>query len=268
MSLPIDTKQKEYFYRYRHFEDEKCIKSLEGMLLRNEMYLSSPLSFNDPYDCRPHFIAEGTERDKRAYFKRAARATNPTLTRNEINVLATKSLKKSKNFGHDFATKVTEEYYSRLVPSAGMICLSKVPDNILMWSHYSSSHSGICIQFEANVDIKSIFLVAYDVNYTDEYPVIDVTTDPKDWLLEKGLLTKAKDWEYEREYRIICDANLKKIKFPSESLTGLIFGLKTSTEHRKLVTDWVNSMKVKPKLYEARMKKRQFGMDIVRVESR
>jgi hypothetical protein len=268
MPLPIDTEYKEYFYRYRHFDDENCIKSLELLLLKNEMYLTSPLSFNDPYDCRPHFIAEGTEREKRAYFKRATRAANPTMTKNEVNALATKCLKQSKNCGYDFATKVTEVYYSRIVPSAGMICLSKVPDNILMWSHYASSHSGICLQFEGNVDIKSIFQVAYDVKYTDEYPVIDFTTDPKDWLLEKGLLTKAKDWEYEREYRIICDANLKKIKFPPESLTGIIFGLKTSTEHRKLVTDWMHSRKIKPILYESRMKKRQFGVDIVRFENK
>lgn len=262
MPIPTNTKYRDFFYRYRHFDDEKSIQSLEGIILNNELHLSSPLSFNDPYDCRPHFVTQGTDREIRAYFKERARDSYPNATKGDINALTTKLLRNfnsSQAFETDFETK----YYNELVPTAGMICLTKVPDNILMWSHYASSHSGICLQFEANVDVKSIFLFAFEVIYTTDFPVINYFTCPKEEILDKGLLTKAKDWEYEKEYRIIQDVNVGKILFPAESLTGIIFGLKTTTAHKELVLDWISRRNKKTKLYQAKMKQRQYGIDVV-----
>jgi hypothetical protein len=265
MPLRKDTKYKEYFYRYRHFDDDGCIESLQLLLTKNEIRLSSPQSFNDPYDCRPHFVANGTESQKRTYIKTICRNANPTLTKGDVNALATKLLKKLNSPGYDFETIFKEEYYNKLVPSVGMICVSKVPDNILMWSHYAASHSGICLEFEANVKTDSAFLIAQEVKYTNEYPVIDFSTCSKEEILDNGLLTKSIDWEYEREYRVIFPAEMTKLKIPEESLTGVIFGLKTSAEHKGLVLKWIETRKKKPTLYEARMKQRQFGIDFVKI---
>lgn len=32
----------------------------------------------------------------------------------------------------------------------GALCLSEVPDSLLMWSHYGASHSGFVIEFDAH----------------------------------------------------------------------------------------------------------------------
>ena len=264
MSLPTDTKVKEYFYRYRHFDDDECKKSLERLLSRNEMILSSPASFNDPYDCRLHYTTAGTERQKRAYFKNMSRLIHPEMSKGEVNAYAVKFLKRYNRPETNFDELFKEAYYERACKSFGMVCLTKVPDNILMWSHYASSHSGICLQFESNLKTSSIFWLLKKVYYTQTYPVVDFTTAEEDEIITKGFLTKAIDWEYENEYRYFCDATEKKIVIPEESLTGIIFGLSTSPKNKGFICDLIQSRKTKPVLYQTKMKNGQYGIDIVR----
>ena len=47
--------------------------------------------------------------------------------------------------------RITTEQYvdimTNYVNSLGIFCLSERSDDILMWSHYSNGHRGVCLQF-------------------------------------------------------------------------------------------------------------------------
>ena len=47
----------------------------------------------------------------------------------------------------DATVNLIQEY---LINNIGIFSLSKVPDNILMWSHYADSHKGIVLEFDSN----------------------------------------------------------------------------------------------------------------------
>lgn len=81
----------------------------------------------------------------------------------------------------------------------GILCLSEDPSNILMWSHYASNHSGICIGFDT--DYKP-FRSASQVSYSDGRPSAEFNSEPEN-LLKRVLLTKSKHWSYEKEWRSI-----------------------------------------------------------------
>lgn len=69
-----------------------------------------------------------------------------------------------------------------------------------MWSHYSNSHTGFCIAFDADKPLKlssSLGKVLYD-NVYPEINLFDNST--KNFL--RFFITKSNDWEYEAEYRI------------------------------------------------------------------
>lgn len=259
-----ETKYKEFFYRYRHFDDESCLESLELLLLKSQMYLSSPLSFNDPYDCRPHYVIDGTDRELRFYLKTLFREHMSGATRNDINRQVAKIVNRATRPGFDFGS-VFNQQYDMLLKSVGMLCLAKTPESILMWSHYASSHTGVCIQFEANVDVDSIFLLAQEVIYSKQFPVINPLRSTEDEKLTNGLLTKAKDWSYEQEFRIIIPGSQKRISFPEESLSAVIFGLNTVSKHKSLVTEWIQRRKRKPSIYQAIMKHGEYGLHFVKI---
>ena len=86
--------------------------------------------------------------------------------------------------------------------------LSKINDSLLMWAHYCYNHKGICVgldidkvlacfpEFFGTVYLKPF---VWEVHYQDIIGRPNFTKSP--W--EYQLMTKAKDWEYEQEVRLV-----------------------------------------------------------------
>ena len=79
-------------------------------------------------------------------------------------------------------------------------CLTTKPADTLMWSHYARNHTGICLEFHCRNDV---FSSALQVAYCEGYPLLDLTDDSDETVL-LPLITKAKVWTYEDEYRLIA----------------------------------------------------------------
>ena len=62
---------------------------------------------------------------------------------------------------------------------------------------------------------------------------------------EKSVLTKLKNWEKEREFRLILpdiidlhtDKNARKLKYDFDELDGIVFGIKTPLEEKLKIID-------------------------------
>ena len=62
--------------------------------------------------------------------------------------------------------------YSSLCELHRVYCLSERCDSSLMWSHYTASHTGICLEFDA---LAVPFIHAERVIYRKTYPEFDIT---------------------------------------------------------------------------------------------
>jgi hypothetical protein len=152
----------------------------------------------------------------------------------------------------------------RDVDRAGILCLSKVRDDILMWAHYAGGHKGLCFEFDGSDD-RPFFGEAQAVVYDDYRPLpLDEDADKQ---MERVLLTKSPHWRYEREFRIFLpDRGRTAIDFPVESLTGIIFGCWMPEPVRSLVKDWATQGGCRVAFFEARPMAGKFGLDIVKVD--
>ena len=56
----------------------------------------------------------------------------------------------------------------------GICCFSFNPKSILMWSHYTNNHKGVCLKFDYKQDIEG-FRVSSPVEYVEEYPKIKMS---------------------------------------------------------------------------------------------
>jgi hypothetical protein len=120
---------------------------------------------------------------------------------------------------HDNMTATTKMSSSFLSEVFGVVCLSEVPDDILMWSHYTTSrkgsdqgcHKGFVVGFDVqNQFIKEAKNLA-PVEYSSERATVDVSAkgvnqDPQAYI--PSIRRKSLHWAYEREWRLICE--LKK----------------------------------------------------------
>lgn len=108
----------------------------------------------------------------------------------------------------------------------GIVSFSSVNDDLLLWSHYGTSHRGLCFEFDSNSD--SLLSTVREVKYVDRVP----TYDPSDEDLV--LCSKAKSWEYEREYRVLLDGVTNaKIQLSSDALKSAYFGVNVTLEDVK-----------------------------------
>ena len=104
-----------------------------------------------------------------------------------------------------------------------VLSLSEVNDNILMWSHYSDGHAGICLDLTFEMSEK-----LHRVQYTDVRPEIyftDVREQYRDHerfnkSVISTLITKAPDWAYEKEWRCIDFGGCGERPMPHGMLTG------------------------------------------------
>ena len=118
--------------------------------------------------------------------------------------------------------------------------LSKVNDSILMWSHYCWNHSGVCVGLDLDKVMAGVpemfgttFLksLVFDVQYQDiiERPEAYYYDEPP---MYYQWSTKAKDWEYEQEVRLVVkNPNPKYAAYTPEQA-------KEAKKNKHKVWDW------------------------------
>lgn len=251
----------DVLYKYRDLKEQN-IERVKRIFLNHEVYFSRPLDFNDPFDCQPNFSLTASDQELESYLEARIPTFLPDLNR-QGRRHKMKEFKKSLKERKEEIEKVIESSHrKRILEETGVFSLSEVPDHILLWSHYADSHTGICLQFEATRNTQ-FFGLAQKVQYQFEYPLINPIVNSPDHILNAALLTKAKFWEYEKEWRIFwMDAPPGVYEFPEGLLKGVIFGTRILQSHKDMVLSWITKMKNKPEIYQAKLKKREYGLDI------
>jgi hypothetical protein len=132
----------------------------------------------------------------------------------------------------------------------GILCLTRRPDNLVMWAHYAAAHRGFLLEFDPEngfFNRSSVWHLDWtwmeemplscpgfgnlrDVQYSEQRP----TTMNSDEVPLDSFFVKSPDWAYEEEVRIILplsDAAYKSeqrdmhlFSFPAEAITGVILG--------------------------------------------
>lgn len=95
--------------------------------------------------------------------------------------------------------------------STWLCSLSKTNDSLLMWSHYCYNHKGVCIGLDIDRVIKSVppmFGTTYVEPLVLDVQYKDIIERPNGYQYSKDIFsyqwrTKAKEWEYEQEVRLV-----------------------------------------------------------------
>lgn len=190
----------EYLYHYQRFEKEY----IEDLILNSRIKFSNPRDFNDPWDCRPSFSKTSLD-DPEIYKAQVDYAIDiqRRLLKTPEHELAMQAAKLLSNREYMEASldECTLALSDTIEENYRVYCLSSKPDNFLMWAHYTNSHKGICFGFKTRSDS---FCGAMEVNYSKMYPQIAFNEGDECGFLRGTLLTKAEDWSYEDEYRLIA----------------------------------------------------------------
>lgn len=80
----------------------------------------------------------------------------------------------------------------------------------LMWAHYADGYRGVSIEVEVdNCDLAMVKYPDTEINFSELGSHVDIRASAK-----QVLSSKSKVWEYEKEYRLIQEETLFKLKYP------------------------------------------------------
>jgi hypothetical protein len=234
-------------FRYQPPSDY-LIKTIEN----NHVYLSFPSEYNDPFDCRFRFNYEGNKQNWLNWLDRQSlNSSDKSIFRKVIE---------SPNFNYK---DIINENAKHL--KATVICsFSEKSDNILMWSHYSKNHSGICLGYKVTSLANSYCLFFDDPNvesfspkyfHEGEAPLYrveyrDTVPDPVNFFekseesIKKFMITKASDWSYEKEWRLLYPKALVKkqvLSLRRDTLQSVYLGAKINSDLKNEVIETIKS---------------------------
>jgi hypothetical protein len=260
-SSPAMDKCPTHFYRYRSLS-AGAAEYVERTICHNELYFAKPSSFNDPFDCRPSFLFEASDEELMFYYNRLFKKYKPQLNRDQRRREAKSMLSDwERNPRNPEAFKwVQQQHTERITEQIGVLCLSGVKDDILMWSHYADSHRGICLEFDGYF---KFFANTQEVKYPPTRPRINPFRQDQNEMMEIALLAKAKHWKYEQEWRLIQYIKGSGVyRFPPEALTGVIIGAQISPDDKEKVFGWLKRRSHPVKVYRSLPCNKNFSINI------
>jgi len=174
----------------------------------------------------------------------AMRAMEEFMATEDARQATAQGLKIFLNSMRDGAAVVRRAIHRAFNENVGLLSLSEIADNELMWAHYAASHTGLVLCFDEQHRFfnrrrteNDEFYFVRKVRYSDEAPVSLATIDG-----DALLITKGTRWSYEREWRMLVplrDATrslpvagdtVHLFAFPNDALRGVILGVNTTVE--------------------------------------
>jgi len=234
---------KQVFYKYMPFDEDTSLKAItEGT-----MKFTCPLEFNDPFDCNPNYdqaSIDEFEINRSDLIKKAAKLKG---------LSPAKYLQHKKKLAAPIKQRMrSRDHHKVFMQEIGVCSLSLDPSNILMWSHYADNHRGFVIELYVPASHKkakhdlAFNMTPLPVFYKEQRPVYKYgMSENTGDQITKLLLTKAKKWEYEQEWRVI-NQEIGAGIFPynrDQLLLSVIAGIRMPDEDFKKLEAAVNDLK-------------------------
>ncbi len=249
------------------------------VLRDRQLRFTQPGALNDPFELRPRFeslISESeglkglaaTPNDfepmlRHAYsmlseeqrsllpYERAVAFFNAVVSTPEAKASISTSLVEYLRSLNDAAPRLREQLYEVLNAHVGILSLSEVPDDVLMWAHYADNHRGMVLDFDeqhafftGRRSATDEFFHLRKVVYGDLALARSLSTVNRDAFL----ISKGQQWAYEREWRMLAplkDAtrsisvsndSVHLFGFPAQALLSVTLGARATTELESAVS--------------------------------
>lgn len=251
----------EHLYHYRSLKGQRK-EWIKETIVDSKLYFSRPNQFNDPLDCKIPPTFNSSSFKINIFWRKYIQSKYPGEKIRNHKKAIQQMVKDSKT--KEGQKKLSLNIFETL-DNNGMLCLSKDPVSMLMWSYYANGHEGICCRFKMNPQyLISIAKIHYpiEVKYEVEFPEVNFYEANTFDLTRTILGTKAIDWKHEEEWRIIIPHTAGKLSFPPEMLDGIIFGMRTSKSDKEMIREWIGSRGIPIETFQVSNKPRSFELEI------
>lgn len=186
----------KYIYKYKTISDEKSFGYVIDIIKNNQIYLPCIDEINDPL--------EGS------------------IIPMHLSVMGG-AIPYAVGKNHPIINDIKREYR--------ILSLTENAVSPQMWAHYGDNYRGICIGFRTDKTFKKIRKISYINKYTGEEPELN-SREKIEKTLEEAYYYKAKDWKYEKEWRIFQKEE-KFLKYEKDEIAFIIIGHMAEEQRKK-----------------------------------
>jgi hypothetical protein len=187
-------------YKYRHFESDKDRERVKRALQFGEVYFSSRLELNDPFELQ---LAFSLNPDRKKVIKGLVKGAQRAGKERGATI---KEIRQMQDHLRNVDPLVIMEnvqraHNERMESGCFVFCMCAAQDDPVLWAHYADSHKGLCIGFDTRAHP---FLGATAIDYSEHYPTTPFPriVGEEDSLFRKSALSKSLHWKYEKEFRL------------------------------------------------------------------
>ncbi len=239
-------------------------------LENNQIYLNSPIEFNDPFDCamcinwyenRKNLFIENKDKylqnidikAKSEILERINNGEDPEEVM--INVLSSsKDALKNQQFlecinelQKNYIDEISNKFQSE---KTLLSCFSDDYKNILMWSHYADNHKGFCVEYDISdrdLQYDDFMRMLHPVIYAENFLNINYSQIQLKYVVGFCLvLQKFIDWQYENEYRLIMNSKEERLFNMPMMPSNVYLGLKMEAYYKRIIIDIFKHHKINP----------------------
>lgn len=142
-----------FLYKFRPLvpDNKTSVDHMRDILVRSRLWLSSPVSFNDPFDMAIRFIAEGTVTERKERFEALLKRQGVKWGERSRRLpgLVAK--------GVDELAALTQGAHEKNVRVTGVCSFGGDPHSIQMWSHYASTMKVFALNWKLPKTLGSSF---------------------------------------------------------------------------------------------------------------
>lgn len=228
----IKTHDRDFFYKYATFNNAKNILS------NLQVYCSSPLLFNDPFDTQfdinfgfdlNQLISPLSEEFTEMVFAKEepqfVKTTPVSVTIKHLRTIRHKlkpdELKKEtyqdlEEGIKNYKKKLDEinQAWLEYVRCMRVFCVSEIHDDLLMWAHYAEQHKGVVLKLKCIPGLDTFLCAARPIIYSPTIPILATMKDfiknltgqleiDYNNLYSNLAYTKSDHWDYEKEWRYV-----------------------------------------------------------------
>lgn len=255
----------ELLFKYRSLSNKFHLR----LLTHQEIYFASPSSFNDPFD--GNIPVRWDLLNYEDCLRRNLRLTQifhndkPLSVQKQIAIQITDS----KDLWHpEKIKKESQADMAKWNNLIGLVSLSEIKDEILMWSHYSDFHKGFVVGLYSDSLLNDYdFDYLCKIDYQKGYPLISGDDDITERFRKKYFI-KSSAWDYESEWRISKNhINNRLVTLRKETFAEIIFGCQVEESERKnLVKEIRRNFEKSIKIFQAIKEEENFELKLELIE--
>ncbi len=179
-------------FRYYSLREAKRAE-LSALLKEGNLWLSNPRFFNDPFDLLPRFDELVQKTLEKALT--IDHALHRRSSHEPFEQFLERRKKRVQTVYANTRFKYPSMFRNDVGKSFGVACFSAEVEDVLMWSHYADSHSGIAIEFDT-----------HDPAFSGRLGMVRYVTSRPQFRPEAAadiLFSKDREWSREKEARCV-----------------------------------------------------------------